>query len=74
VKLEKKPGASLSKIQIGDDGTYFQINPVGPSSQVKPFKPTPQQRPPLDMFSNGTLFTSPGWWEAEAGESQDHVK
>ncbi|KAJ8363785.1 hypothetical protein SKAU_G00126160 [Synaphobranchus kaupii] len=29
VKLEKKPGKSLSKIKIEDDGSYFQVNEDG---------------------------------------------
>lgn len=40
VKLEKKPGASLSKIQIGEDGTYFQINPDGGKQKLEKAKIT----------------------------------
>ncbi|KAG7263250.1 hypothetical protein CRUP_038645 [Coryphaenoides rupestris] len=40
VKLEKKPGASLSKIQIGDDGTYFQINQDGGKQKLEKAKIT----------------------------------
>lgn len=28
VKVEKKQGRSVAKIQIEDDGTYFQVNEV----------------------------------------------
>lgn len=63
VKLEKKQGKSLARIQIEDDGTYIQINQVGVANC-------------LILRSLGrcsyTLSLLLGWREEEAGEGKDH--
>ncbi|KAK0153121.1 Cytosolic Fe-S cluster assembly factor NARFL [Merluccius polli] len=40
VKLEKKPGQSVTKIQIEDDGSYFQINQDGGKQKLEKAKIT----------------------------------
>ncbi|XP_075880173.1 cytosolic Fe-S cluster assembly factor narfl [Nelusetta ayraudi] len=40
VKIEKKPGKSLAKIQIEDDGTYIQINQDGGKKKLEKTKIT----------------------------------
>ncbi|KAJ3601724.1 hypothetical protein NHX12_032691 [Muraenolepis orangiensis] len=40
VKLEKKPGKSVSKIQIEDDGSYFQIDQDGGKQKLEKAKIT----------------------------------
>ncbi|XP_019737041.1 cytosolic Fe-S cluster assembly factor narfl [Hippocampus comes] len=40
VKIEKKQGKSVAKIQIEDDGTYVQINPAGQKQKLEKAKIT----------------------------------
>ncbi|KAJ8283985.1 hypothetical protein COCON_G00028350 [Conger conger] len=40
VKLEKKPGKSIAKIQIEDDGSYFQVNQDGGLQKLEKAKIT----------------------------------
>ncbi|XP_064178931.1 cytosolic Fe-S cluster assembly factor narfl isoform X1 [Anguilla rostrata] len=40
VKLEKKPGKSVAKIQIEDDGSYFQVNQDGGLQKLEKAKIT----------------------------------
>nr|XP_004652190.1 cytosolic iron-sulfur assembly component 3 isoform X1 [Jaculus jaculus] len=38
VKVNKKPGSSLAKIQIEDDGSYFQVSPDGVAQKLEKAK------------------------------------
>lgn len=75
VKVEKKQGKSVAKIQIEDDGTYIQINQVDVNMCHRPFHLSlkPFALPSYPQI-NSTSHTLLGWWEEEAGEGKDHAE
>lgn len=68
VKVQKKQGKSVAKIQIEEDGSYIQINQVRIKMQSKTtYKNLTTM---YLLLLQWCVFL--GWWEAKAGESKDY--
>lgn len=70
VKVEKKQGKSVAKIQIEDDGSYVQVNQVGIKASSKPVCEV-KLKYCTTFYPELIRSVFAGWWEAEAGESKD---
>lgn len=69
VKVEKKQGKSVAKIQIEDDGSYVQVNQVGLNLKKYLFV---NSYTCINLKFVHSAFE--GWWKTEAGEGKDNTE
>ena len=74
VKVEKKQGKSVAKIQIEDDGSYVQVNQVGVKARLTPVCGRVKPKYCSALYLDSMYHVFAGWWEAEAAESKDHAE